>query len=99
MEKFPADVATSETLTGGDPNIIHDEEFAQKEKKSIWADIFQDTKKQNKNKSTPNKKGRPTISPTKVTPRTNTIISVSQLIFLLFSFSIILFTFYRKITR
>lgn len=80
MEKFPADVATSETLTGGDPNIIHDEEFAQKEKKSSWADIFQDTKKHNKNKTTPNRKGakgRPTMSPTKVTPKT-TIINVSH---------------------
>lgn len=79
MEKFPADVVTSETLTGGDPNIINDEEFAQKEKKTnSWASIFQDTKKQNKNKSTPARKGRPMISsPIKTTPK-NTYISVSH---------------------
>lgn len=74
MEKFPADVATSETLTGGDPNIIHDEEFAPKEKRSSWAGIFQDTKKQIKNKSTPVRKGK-AVSPTKTTPKNTPLIS------------------------
>lgn len=80
MEKFPADVATSETLTGGDPNIIDDEEFAPKEKKSSWASIFQDTKKQNKNKSTPNRKGRTVVnSPTKITPKNNIIRQIYEI--------------------
>lgn len=48
MEKFPLDVATAETLTDGDPNIITREDFMPQFKKgnqSCWAEIFKTDRK------------------------------------------------------
>ncbi|KAL1139873.1 hypothetical protein AAG570_006850 [Ranatra chinensis] len=39
MKKFPTDVSKAETLTGGDPNIIHDPKFLP-EKKFDYSEIF-----------------------------------------------------------
>ncbi|XP_047003934.1 mucin-17-like isoform X1 [Schistocerca americana] len=44
MDKFPADVEKAESMTGGDPQILSDSEFAPKEK-TTWKTIFCEDKK------------------------------------------------------
>lgn len=39
MEKFPADICTAETKTGGDPNILNDPIFAPPKKVNV-SEIF-----------------------------------------------------------
>lgn len=52
MDKFPDDVARAEELTGGDPQILANNEFAPKEK-TLWKDIFYEEKKQRPSLSSP----------------------------------------------
>ncbi|XP_065226533.1 titin-like [Planococcus citri] len=67
MKLFPEDITTAEILTGGDPNIIHDEKFLPEKKPSYAADFAPTPKKTPKKMKIERKKETPTPKP--ATPR------------------------------
>lgn len=58
MKLFPEDVARAEMLTGGNPNILHNEMF-QPEEKPSYTDLFSSTKKTPKKIKSEGKKKTP----------------------------------------
>lgn len=69
MKLFPEDVARAEVLTGGNPNILHNEMF-QPEEKPSYTDLFSSTKKTPKKiKSEGKKKTAQPLTTSQTTPR------------------------------
>lgn len=67
MKLFPEDIATAEVLTGGNPNIIHDDMFLPEKRPSYAADFAPTPKKTPKKIKIERKKETPQSKP--VTPR------------------------------